>query len=216
MEPRPKVDRGNRSRRELTEIAIDCFSHHGFRGSTIERIARMAGVTKGAIYYHFRDKEALLAAAVEDRVREFEGRVERACEAAPAPVALRRIARVCIAHAQSGDHPKFAIKLMVECIDTHDVVSRQLRDMMRRFRAFLRNIIREGQDEGLFRTDADAEILAASYTSAVLGAEIQLYQDPERIDLEQTLGHVLDRLLADIETSAGADTAVEQARRQTT
>ena len=56
--------KGERSRRELTEIAINCFSRFGFQGTSIDRIARDAGVTKGAIYYHFKDKDDLLALLV--------------------------------------------------------------------------------------------------------------------------------------------------------
>ena len=63
--------RGERSREELTKIAIDCFAKYGYRGTSVDRIARAAGVTKGALYYHFRDKEALLAAAVADRIGAF-------------------------------------------------------------------------------------------------------------------------------------------------
>ncbi len=195
--------RGQRSRRELTTIAINCFSLYGFQGTSIDRIAREAGVTKGAIYYHFRDKEALLAAAVEDRVREFEDRVQRACEGAGPADALRRIAEVCIHHAKSGDYPRFTIKLMVESIGTNDRVSAQLRDMMRRFRAFVRNIISSGQERGVFSGEIDAKAAAASYTSGVLGAEIQYYQDPERMSLEQTVGVYLEQLLSGLEQNPG-------------
>ena len=53
--------------------AIDCFARLGYQGTTIDRIARAAGVTKGAVYYHFRDKEELLFAAVKDRVDTTDG-----------------------------------------------------------------------------------------------------------------------------------------------
>ena len=56
--------REGRSRSELLATAADCFSRYGYAGSSIDRIARRAGVSKGAIYYHFRDKQDLLAAAV--------------------------------------------------------------------------------------------------------------------------------------------------------
>ncbi len=55
--------------------AIDCFARLGYQGTTIDRIARDAGVTKGAVYYHFRDKEQLLFEAVKDHVGEFERQV---------------------------------------------------------------------------------------------------------------------------------------------
>jgi AcrR family transcriptional regulator len=48
------------------DIAIDCFARYGYQGRRFDRIAKAAGLTKGAIYYHFKDKEELLFAAVEE------------------------------------------------------------------------------------------------------------------------------------------------------
>jgi len=187
--------RAEKSRRELTEIAINCFARYGFHGSSVDRIARMAGVTKGAIYYHFRDKEDLLAAAVRDRIGEFEARVQNACASLGPAESLRRIADVCIDHAESNDHPRFVMSIMIEAIDTNDEISSQLRDMMRRFRAFLRHLIKQGQAAGAFRSDACPDEIAAAYTSSVLGAEAQFYQDPEAFVLRHTLRPAIERLL---------------------
>jgi AcrR family transcriptional regulator len=201
MQPEARAaGKGERSRRELTEIAINCFARFGFQGTSIDRIARAAGVTKGAIYYHFKDKDDLLGAAVADRIQEFEGRVQRACEGVEASRALRRIAEVCVQHAQSLDHPRFVIKLMAESIDTNDKISAQLREMMRRFRAFLRNLIRQAQERGEFRTGIDAEAVAAAYTSAVLGAEFQFYQDEERFRFVEAIRLFLDQMITDLES----------------
>ena len=195
----PATDKGQKSRRELMAIAIDCFARFGFQGSSVDRIARMAGVTKGAIYYHFKDKDDLLGAAVADRIQEFEGRVQRACEGVETSRALRRIAEVCVEHAQSLNHPRFVIKLMAESIDTNDKISAQLREMMRRFRAFLRNLIRQAQERGEFRSGIDAETAAAAYTSAVLGAEFQFYQDEERFRFVDAIRLFLDQMITDLE-----------------
>jgi len=200
----PSTDKGQKSRRELMAIAIDCFARFGFQGSSVDRIARMAGVTKGAIYYHFRDKEDLLAAAVADRIGEFEARVQRACDGADPIQSLRRIAEVCAQHAESNDHPRFIITLMIEAIDTNEAISIQLREMMRRFRGFVRNLIQEGQDAGVLRRERDARAVAAGYVSWILGAEVQYYQDPERFDFRAALGVFLDQLSADL-SAATAD-----------
>src|SRR5205085_11655113 len=115
-----RVRRTDDARADLKETAIDCFARYGYQGTSIDRIARESGVTKGAIYYHYKDKNDLLAAAVADRVAEFEDRVQSACRDAAPEESLRRIVAVCIEHAVSNDRPRFAIKLMVEAIDTHD------------------------------------------------------------------------------------------------
>ncbi|HEY2775106.1 MAG TPA: TetR/AcrR family transcriptional regulator [Candidatus Binatia bacterium] len=200
--------RGEDARADLKETAIDCFSRYGYQGTSIDRIAREAGVTKGAIYYHYKDKNDLLSAAVADRVGEFEDRVQKACEGAAAEEALRRVVSVSIEHAISNDRPRFAIKLMVEAIDTHDPLLEEMRGMMRRFRAFLRNIVRAGQDSGQFRRDADADSVAATLTSAVIGAETQYYLDPDRFHLEQTLATFIDQLCNDLRGERDAERRV--------
>ncbi len=201
-----RTRRNGAGRRDLTEIAINCFARHGYQGTSIDRIAREAGVTKGAIYHHFRSKEDLLAAAVRDRIGEFETRVQNACRDAAPDESLRRIAEVCAEHARSEDRPRFAIKLMVESIETNAPVLEEMRGMMRRFRAFLRNIVRAGQDSGLLRSDADADAVAAAYTSAVIGAETQFYLDPKRFSLEHTLETFVSQMLDNLRPAGAAQT----------
>ncbi|MFN2425843.1 MAG: TetR/AcrR family transcriptional regulator [Candidatus Binatia bacterium] len=196
-----KPERARRSedaRGDLKETAIDCFSRYGYQGTSIDRIAREAGVTKGAIYYHYKDKNDLLSAAVADRVAEFEDRVQSACKGLGPDESLRRVVAVCVEHAISNDRPRFAIKLMVEAIDTNDPLLDKMRGMMKRFRAFLRNIVRTGQDDGAFRADADADAIAATLTSTVIGAETQYYLDPERFRLAETLEAFVSQLCRDL------------------
>jgi TetR/AcrR family acrAB operon transcriptional repressor len=205
--------KGEKSRRELMEIAIDCFARFGFQGSSVDRIARMAGVTKGAIYYHFRDKEDLLAAAVADRIAAFEARVQRACDGVTADQALRRIAEVCAEHAESNDHPRFIITLMVEAIETNETISTQLRDMMRRFRGFLRNLIKDAQERGVFRADREARAVAAGYVSWILGAEVQFYQDPQHFDFRAAMEIFLEQLISDLRPRTPAADTVAHATK---
>ena len=48
-------------REALVEAAIDLIARHGPEGFTVAEAARLAGVSPGAPYRHFRDAEALLA-----------------------------------------------------------------------------------------------------------------------------------------------------------
>lgn len=175
-------------RRDLTDIAIDCFARYGYAATSIDRIARAAGLTKGAIYYHFKDKEDLLFAAVRDRVGAFEQSVTEALVPVTDPVrALGELTRICMDHATKSNHRRFIVTLMVEALDTNARLSAQFRGMMDRFRAFLCGIIEIGQKNGVFRTDVRAITAAGVYAGAVMGAEIQYYQDPKGFDLKQTL-----------------------------
>jgi TetR/AcrR family acrAB operon transcriptional repressor len=181
----------------LMATAIDCFARYGYAGTTIDRIARAAGVTKGALYYHFRDKEQLLFAAVKERVDAFEqhvlGRVKRHDDPA---LALREIARICALNALQDNHRRFILTLMVEALDTNAALSNEFREMLHRFRSFHRHLIRQGQERGAFRAEVDAAVAAEQFVSGILGAEIQYYQDPARIDLSRTLECHVEQFLA--------------------
>ena len=112
---RPRVQKREPSRKQLMAAAIDCFARLGYQGTSIERIARAAGVTKGAVYYHFRDKEDLLFSAVKDRIGGFEKQVlEAVTVAGDAQAALRRVVDACFLHATVSNHRRFIITLMIE------------------------------------------------------------------------------------------------------
>ena len=196
VEPAARRDRGTPSRKQLMSAAIDCFARFGYQGTSIDRIARAAGVTKGAIYYHFRDKEQLLFEAVKDRVQGFEGHVlEEVAPAGDAVANLRRVIDACFFHATVSNHRRFIITLMIEALDTNPRLSIEFRSILRRMRAFLAGIVRRGQQQGVLRRDVAPEAVAALVAAGIIGAEVQHYQDPDQIDLRG----VLDTLVLQLE-----------------
>ena len=54
-----------KTRVALLEAALIAFEEKGWRGATFAHIAERAGVTRGALHHHFRDKRTLLAEALE-------------------------------------------------------------------------------------------------------------------------------------------------------
>lgn len=170
------------------DVAIDCFARYGYQATSIDRIATAAGVTKGALYYHFKDKEELLFEAVKQRVGQFERLVLTDLESIPSAAAqLAEVARVCLEHATKSNHRRLIVTLMVESLDTNPRLEAEFRAMMKRFRGFLRDIVQRGQRHGEFRRDVDPAVAAEVYAGAIMGAEIQYYQDPKRFDLATTI-----------------------------
>lgn len=56
----PQQERSRESLRKLLKAAAEVLGQHGVEGTTIPRIAQHAGLTPGAVYRRFHDKEALL------------------------------------------------------------------------------------------------------------------------------------------------------------
>jgi AcrR family transcriptional regulator len=60
------------TRRALIAAARDLFATVGFQATLTEEIVRQAGLTRGALYHHFRDKEDLFHAVFEEVAAEVE------------------------------------------------------------------------------------------------------------------------------------------------
>ena len=71
-----RAERKEETRAELIEAARRVFAREGFHGASIEQIAREAGYTSGAVYWHFSGKDELFLEVASQyyatRVQEFE------------------------------------------------------------------------------------------------------------------------------------------------
>lgn len=66
--------KGDKTRRALLEAAFEVICRKGFRAAGLNEILELAGLTKGAMYHHFRGKTALGYAFVEEIVGELIAR----------------------------------------------------------------------------------------------------------------------------------------------
>jgi TetR/AcrR family transcriptional regulator len=62
---RSQTDRADQTRARILDAAISEFSENGLAGARTDRIAAAADVNKALLYYYFRSKDALYAAALE-------------------------------------------------------------------------------------------------------------------------------------------------------
>jgi AcrR family transcriptional regulator len=62
-----RTRRGPHTRQQILDASLRLFSERGFARTTVRDIARQAGITDAAIYYHFESKRELLDALVEER-----------------------------------------------------------------------------------------------------------------------------------------------------
>src|SRR3954463_15544467 len=85
-----KAEQTERTRGALIAAGRALFADKGFADTSTEELVRAAGVTRGALYHHFKDKRDLFEAVYEDveisRVAEIRG----AIQGFPDPVELLR------------------------------------------------------------------------------------------------------------------------------
>jgi AcrR family transcriptional regulator len=80
---RRQADRSETTRTALLSAARRLFTEGGFAATSTEEIVRAAGVTRGALYHHFRDKEELFQAVFEQIEGELAERGALAVASSP-------------------------------------------------------------------------------------------------------------------------------------
>lgn len=69
-ETEPDQTRTQTRRQQILDAAAAGFVRHGFHGTSIATISKMAGMSPGHIYHFFANKEAIIAALVERKLEE--------------------------------------------------------------------------------------------------------------------------------------------------
>lgn len=88
-----KAEQAEATRKALLSSARELFAERGFADVPVEEIVRKAGVTKGALYHHFKDKNELFRALLHEMEDEINARVDEA--AAQRDGAWERLLAAC-------------------------------------------------------------------------------------------------------------------------
>jgi AcrR family transcriptional regulator len=177
-------DRAERTRRRILEAAGRCFADLGFAKTTVEEIARAAGVSKALVYIHFRGKEELLEAVFEATLEEWGtftwSEVERQDDGSVSG-ALASMHRASIEYAR--DHPLLRSIFNREVVM---VVVPHLRPLGRRtqeaWRERLVALLERGIGSGELRSDLDPHRLADVFRLLHMSFLDRLF-DPDPINV---------------------------------
>jgi AcrR family transcriptional regulator len=61
-----REEKSERSRRAVLDSALELFSKNGYGATTMREIASQSGISTGAVYHHFPDKEAIFRALLDE------------------------------------------------------------------------------------------------------------------------------------------------------
>ncbi|WP_214370042.1 TetR/AcrR family transcriptional regulator [Pseudonocardia sp. H11422] len=75
--PRVSTDQLAARRQQILDGARTCFARYGYEGATVRRLEQTTGLSRGAIFHYFRDKEALFLALAEQDARRMADVVAR-------------------------------------------------------------------------------------------------------------------------------------------
>jgi AcrR family transcriptional regulator len=139
----------NDRRIEILKSAAAAFRRRGYHGASVDEIASALEMTKGNLYYYFKNKEEILFACHEyslDKLLALMAEVEG--ESSPPEIKLRRLVLALI-HLILDDLHGTALTLDPEALSP--VLLKRIIAKRDQFDHGIRAIIQRGIDQGTFR-----------------------------------------------------------------
>ncbi len=212
--PAARESKGDRTRARILEAAERFFATRGFAETRLEDVAEEVGVRRAALFYHFRDKQALYDAVVAD---VFSDLLERMGEAifGDGPVTERIDAAIGIWVDAVGARPSLARFLLREAAGADPGAERPLSDRSAEFLASGRALVDEGVRNGELRpvrSDPFHVISAVVGSTVFYVAALGSLMPPKHFDPLEPVeleGHKQD-VLATVHHLLGYSPAVEE------
>jgi TetR/AcrR family acrAB operon transcriptional repressor len=208
----------------ILDAAELVFQQHGVSRASLEDIASAAGVTRGAIYWHFEDKPALFRAMVE-RVRlPFEGAVrsgELASNCDPL-TGIRRWLLCGISALETQPSVRRVTEILMlkmEHVDEMLIFGKRHLAARKRFIARVEPAIRMAIDWGHLACELRPGIVALGLWAAIDGLVRNWLLDPGAFNLSRTASQVIDAYLSSLlrprSFAVGTRTAARRAPSRT-
>ncbi len=168
----------------LLDSALHLFVSRGYRSTNLERIAGDVRLSKGAVYFYFGSKEAVLLELLK-RVEAVVVNEALKTAAAAGPNAADRLVAFLHHQAKLGishrDEVLLLILMSLEFGGRKGPASRFIGRIYRRLYAFVERLIREGQASGVLRTDLQAREAASIIMANHDGTFLEWYRRPARL-----------------------------------
>ena len=145
-------------RQTIIQAAIEVFGKKSFRDSNISEIARRANVAEGTIYQYFRNKEDLFFSIPIEKTKEFCAELELHLQGMIGPFnKIRKFIWYYLYFFKTN--PEYGRILMLEMRVSRTFVKTKTYSFLRRSTSKILEIIKEGQEEGIIRRDANPYVI---------------------------------------------------------
>lgn len=169
----------------LLASALRLFVSQGYRATNLEQISREADLTKGAVYFYFRGKEAVLLELLKQVQIVVVDQAIQAVEAGGGTPTDRLVAYV---HYQANlgithrDEVLLLILMSLEFKEREGEVNDFIARLYKRQRGFVENLVRAGQKSGEFRTDVRTRELAATVLAIHDGTFLEWFRRSSKLE----------------------------------
>ncbi|HYU78059.1 MAG TPA: TetR/AcrR family transcriptional regulator [Vicinamibacterales bacterium] len=188
----PKLAGASDRRIEILKSAAAAFRHRGYHGASVDEIASALEMTKGNLYYYFRNKEEILFACHDYSLDVLLSLMADVQAASVGPNEKLRRLILAFIHVILDELQGTALTLDLQALSPP--LLKRIITKRDRFDRGMRDIIQQGIDEGTFR-HADPKLIAFAIMGAVNW--IPKWFDPAGPASSEQIGHAFADYLVD-------------------
>ena len=190
----PATGVGSEKYQRILDAAVEVIAENGYFHSPVSAIAARAGVADGTIYLYFKSKDDVLRTAIDKMFEQFFGQVEKEFETLKGPrEQLEFIAQV---HLEShAVNRSLAILMQTEVRQSAKFIAEFSHHHLVKYIGVVREIIRRGQAEGIFRADVSDGVVAHCMFGAIDELLSSAVFTGRVYDSKATAAQVLDVLM---------------------
>jgi AcrR family transcriptional regulator len=178
----PKQERAEITRRSIIRGAAEVFDRYGYAAATLSDVIGHGGVTKGALYFHFKSKEEVARAVVEEQHRLSVGPTrEWVAESGSGLEAAIRATQLLANQLTSNVIVRAGIRLTLE----QGTFGALQIDPYVEWVAVVKQLMQRAIDEGDVRSPVGAEELARFLCGAFTGIQMLSEVFTKRVDLRR-------------------------------
>ena len=198
------------TRDRILQAALQVFAERGYHRAIVDDIVRASQTSKGAVYHHFPNKEALFLALVD----EFSARLAEAVASAIADAhgALEKVEAALRAGLLTfSRHRELARILLLESVSLGRAYEAKRAEVHGRFAALIRAHLDEAVSEGSI-SPLDTRVATLAWLGAVNEVVVQWLQGDEPDLLERAVPALTPMLLRSIGAEKPIGAMTDQSR----
>jgi AcrR family transcriptional regulator len=176
------MDRSSTDR--IVKAATELFSQQGYKSTSMEAVAELAGTSRSLVFFHFGSKELLLDAVVGTMIDQYREVVEAAIGKQTGLDALRAMvaARQTMIAARH-DLARLVYLLIGDAIGLEPALAVRFSALDRAMSGLFAQWLRQAQEHGDLPDAMDASAMGALVLSMFHGNSVQWLLDPNAFDV---------------------------------
>ena len=195
-----KIKSSLSTKQDILRAAIEVFVDKGFVRSTLEQIAAEANVTRGAVYWHFKNKHDIFEALHEELCRPLTSSIledmQKNCDDS-----LCQLQKLCVKLLIDLDNDPMRKKILkiffckCDYSGMDDILEKQRKQKLKNIDLFSQYFERAKKNKHLAK-ELDPKITAISLACYMSGIVIEYLRNPQLFNLKKQAPHLIGQFFA--------------------